>query len=279
MIRRLLICVCAAVFLLFLLSTNISKNPQGLQVSFLDVGQGDAIFIETVTGKQVLIDGGQYLDIDSVLSPLLPYYDRSIDVVVATHPDLDHIGGLPTIIQRYSVGRFLHSGYPSHSLGYTHLFETLSLQKVPQQIVGMGDRIYLDEYTYLDILWPPRLYHSDEPNEHSLVMKIHYGNTSAILTGDASRFNEYKLSKFYNKNLSANLLKLGHHGSKTSSSSTFLDMVNPNYAIVSAGCDNTFGHPHQSVVERVQQRNISLYETCKEGTLSFESDGRKWRVL
>lgn len=256
----------------------IHNNTEQLSVVFLDVGQGDSILITTITGKQVLIDGGAYPNVDVAISRHMNFYDRSIDLVIATHPDLDHIGGLVTVLKRYSVLIFLYSGLHSGITAYQQLTHELITSNVSIVTTDVGQTIVLDKDTYLQVLSPYWKSNLKDPNEKSVVIRLVYGDTSVILTGDASVFNEYDMVSVYGNSLSSDVLKLGHHGSKTSSSSLFLDAVQPQYAIVSAGCDNRFGHPHQEVVERISSRRVELLDTCSRGDIVFYSDGREWKL-
>lgn len=274
----MLIGAITSVLLSMVFVARYFENTNTLNVVFLDVGQGDAIFITTVTGKQVLIDGGAFPDVDVAIGKYMNFYDRSIDLVIATHPDLDHIGGLTTVLRRYTVPVFLYSGLHSGISAYQQLVNILISSDTSIVTAKAGQVITLDEDTSLTVLSPYPNSSSTEPNEKSVVVQLVYGNTSMLLTGDASVFNEYDMVSVYNKHLRSDILKLGHHGSKTSSSSWFIDTVNPQYAVVSAGCDNSFGHPHKEVITRLIQRNIIILNTCLQGDIIFESDGDTWTM-
>lgn len=256
---------------------KVVTEPKQLEVTFLDVGQGDAILITSVTGKQVLIDGGKYLDVDYKIARHMPFYDRSINMVLATHPDLDHVGGLVTVMRRYVVGMFIHSGLGATSEAYRELTDMVVESDIPIVTARAGQIIPIDEYTEIEILSPRPGMEVEDVNDHSIVAKLTYGDTSMILTGDASMHNEWELVEVYGEKLESDILKLGHHGSKTSSSSNFLREVNPEYAIVSAGCANTYGHPDPNVVDRVESMNITLLNTCDHGDITFTSNGKEWQ--
>ena len=254
----------------------VFRGQKKLEVVFLDVGQGDAIFITSVTGKQVLIDGGKYADVDTKIAAYMPFYDRSIDVVIATHPDLDHIGGLNTIIDRYDVDLFIHSGLLAGVSAYQELADSIIRSDTEIVTAQSGQTISIDEGTYIEILAPYPGVVSDDANEHSAIVRLVYGDTSVLLTGDASIFNEHDLVSVYGKRIESDILKLGHHGSKTSSSSLFLETVDPEYAVVSAGCGNNFGHPYADVIKRVEAQGINIHDTCKQGDIVFRSDNEEW---
>jgi competence protein ComEC len=262
----------------FLLLYFTFPSSRSLEVVFLDVGQGDSIFITTVTGKQVLIDGGKYPELDKKISKYMNFYDRRIDIVIATHPDLDHIGGLNYIIDNYEIDIFLHPGLRSKNVIYEQITSRIKNLSIKKRQVFSGSFIQLDEFTRIEFLLPYTDFDSANTNEYSVVGILKYAETSVILTGDSTIYNEVDLVSVYGKGLHSNLLKLGHHGSNTSSSDTFIESVNPKYAVVSAACDNNYNHPHPDVINRINRLNIELHETCG-GDVSFISNGRKWRVL
>lgn len=260
----------------FLVYQALAFESGVLQVVFLDVGQGDSIFIQTPSGKQILIDAGKYTDIGSLVAPYMSLNDRSLDMIIATHPDVDHIGGFISLVNEYDIDVFVHSGLLAGAREYQELAHTINEHHIPTVVGVSGSRIFLDKNVSLDILSPYPGFYSDEANEYSLVMRLVYGETSLMLTGDATIFNEYDLVSMYGENLESNILKLGHHGSKTSTSELWLDSVHPQSAIISRGCNNRFGHPHNEVVDRITERNIEMFDTCLLGDIVFESDGEIW---
>jgi competence protein ComEC len=270
-----LITTMAAITTVYLFS--IVPWSHGLTVSILDVGQGDAIFIETITGKQVLIDAGRSPYFLNQLSEALLFFDKHIDIVVATHPDLDHIGGLTSLLRNRKVEYVIDSGYVHTSLAYMSYQEARNTSKI---IYGsIGQTIMIDPYTTMEILAPPKGLSVDDANSHSVVVRISYGSNSILLPGDIGTKQEQELVHFYKLHLASDILKLAHHGSRTSSSLLFLETVAPDIGIVSAGCDNDYGHPHDDVVDRVVSLGISIYTTCDEGTIRFFSDGNTWKKL
>jgi len=248
-----------------------------LRVVFLDVGQGDAVLIITPLGKQVLIDGGKYEFLESKVAKYLPWYDQRLDLVIATHPDMDHVGGLVGILRRYRVDNFLHSGLLAGAQAYQEVAKAISEKHIPTYTAQLGQVIQLDSLTTLQVLYPFPKMTSFEANEYSIILKVTYRNNSVLLTGDANVFSEQDMVDFYGNDLASDILKLGHHGSKTSSSNSFLKMVNPQYSVVSAGCDNSFGHPDQSVVDRVVAIGSTILSTCSNGDIVFVGDGRIWK--
>lgn len=245
-----------------------------LKVSFLDIGQGDAILIETPDKYQMLIDGGPDAGVLRKLGEELSFWDRTIDVVVATHPDLDHIGGLPDVFARYDVGAYLETTNINDTSAAVALATAVAAEEIKQLYAEAGQVIHLGSDVFLQILAP----HGDETNwesnNASIVMRLVYKNTAVMLTGDASAGIEGYLVSLYGEQLESDVLKLGHHGSKTSTSEEFLAAVDPQFAVVSAGLDNRYGHPNQDVMERVFDQNIQVSHTGTDGTVTYISDGQ-----
>ncbi len=254
----------------------ITKEGRGvLRVSFLDVGQGDAIFIETPRGKQVLIDGGKGKAVLRELGSVMDFGDRTIEVLIATHPDADHIGGLPPVLAGYKVGMVFESGV--HDAGadasaFAQAIEKAGHTAIP---VRQGRYLVLEKGVVLSFLFPDRDASNFEPNMGSVVARLTYGSTSFLFTGDAPVAIETYLVSRYGKHLASDVLKLGHHGSKTSSSALFLGTVDPRYAVVSAGCENPYGHPSPETIASLDNFGITHVGTCEERTIVFESDGKK----
>ncbi|MAZ56257.1 hypothetical protein CL653_00490 [bacterium] len=250
-----------------------TEETSYLAVNFLAVGQGDAIFITTPSGKQILIDGGRDSRLLSSLRGHLSFFDRSVDLLISTHPDLDHIGGLIEFLPRYKVSNIIYTeamGNSKESDSYHDLVvqETSNIFLARKgQVVDMGDGVTI---TILSPTYDPSLLDS---NAGSIVVLLEYGNTGFMLTGDAPQAIENYLVDIFGDRLEADVLKLGHHGSKTSTSQIFLDTVSPIYAIVSAGKNNTYGHPHEEVVERIEDSGAAILSTIEGEDVSFLSDG------
>ncbi len=245
-----------------------------LKVSFLNIGQGDSIFIQSPTGAQVLIDGGPNRGVLRELSKVMPWFDRSIDLIIPTHPDADHVTGLIDVLARYQVSYVIQSSV----LGDTDVWRTLeksiesegstNLTAMRGQVVDLGGG------AYLEILFPDRLLPNVETNTASVVARLVYGDTSFMLTGDSPSEIEQYLVKLDAADLHVDVLKAGHHGSKNSSSLLYLGFVNPSVAVYSRGCDNKYGHPNPETISRMAQLSIPTLDTCKDGTVTFVSDGK-----
>lgn len=254
-------------------------SPSYLEVSFLDVGQGDAIFIESPSGIQVLVDAGRSKRTLEALSEVMPWFDRSIDMVIVTHADADHIGGLPDLLERYRVG-WLGLGQP-HQVGaaYQAVEELRASQLIPAEALTTGEVIDLGEGVYLEVLFPPMETLDFSENDASVVMRLVYGDTSVLLTGDTTKAVERYLVQTASGSLASTVLKVAHHGSDTSSDAQFLRAVSPQLAVIQAGRDNPYGHPHPVVLERLNGvGSTTVLCTCEVGTVMLVSDGtRIWR--
>jgi len=246
-----------------------------LKVTFLNVGQGDAIFIESPTGNQILIDGGPNKKILEALGGAMPFYDRSIDAVLATHPDLDHIGGLPEVLNSYKVKEYFDNGVKSETDASKELAKDISDKKITHSLLKRGELMDLGGGVFIEILFPfdvpdPK---SKDTNEYSIVAKVYYGNTSFLLTGDAPIATEKLLVAYDGKRLASDVLKVAHHGSKNSLSDAFLSAVSPKFSVISVGKDNRYGHPNQEVLDFLGKINTKILETFISGNICFYSDG------
>ncbi|PIR57635.1 MAG: MBL fold metallo-hydrolase [Parcubacteria group bacterium CG10_big_fil_rev_8_21_14_0_10_38_31] len=252
-----------------------AETRSTLMVAFLDIGQGDAIFIETPNGNQVLIDGGRNKKVLEELGKIIPFYDKSIDVLIATHPDADHIGGLPEVIKNFDISLVMEPGASSDTNIYKEFRRVISEKNIQTIQARQGMKINLDENAYLEILFPNQDVDGWDTNDASIVARLIYGENSFLFTADSPQKIENYLASVYQDNLKTDILKVGHHGSKTSSSETFLGYTNPDYAIISAGRDNTYGHPHQEVMKRLEDFGIPTLRTDELGTIRIQSDGNK----
>ncbi len=243
-----------------------------LKVSFLDVGQGDAIFIEAPNGVQMLVDGGPDNKVLEELSKVMSFWDRSIDIVVATHPDKDHIGGLPKVFERFDVGMAMDTGVSSDT-GIYREYDKQKKESGAELIdAKRGEVIVLDKShgIYAEVLYPGDNTESvKDTNDTSIVLRIVYGESEVLLTGDASKKIEKFLVSRYGDRLDSDILKLGHHGSKTSTDELFLKAVSPEDVIVSAGESNSYGHPHPEVISLVKEYGSRISSTYESDLLSF----------
>ena len=256
-----------------------------MTVIFLDVGQGDAIYIEALNGNQILIDGGSGKAVLRQLSAVMPWYDRSLDLVVATHPDADHIGGLPEVLQRYAVSNFMESGVAGDTGVYQELERVIGQEvaagQLTKTLARRGMRIVLDNKkgAFLDILFPDRDPSGWETNTASIVAKLTYDQQSFMLTGDSPRAIEQYLMAGDGVALISTVLKAGHHGSRTSSDPSYLALVQPEYAIISAGKNNRYGHPHAEVIQALEKLKIKILQTSELGNIKFQTNGQTLELI
>ncbi len=249
-------------------------RPPRLQVAFLDIGQGDAIWVQAPNGRELLIDAGPDQSVLEMLGKEKSFFDNTIDMILATHSDKDHIGGFPYVFDRYKIPLVIESEISSPTITDKTFTERITAESSDRLLVRTGERIILDpKYgVVIDVLFPDQNTTGWETNEASVVVKVTYGTTSFLLTGDSPSEVEQFLVKTYGEQLQSDVLKLGHHGSKTSSSAEFLETVQPSIAIVSAGLGNKYGHPHEEVIERAEDAHAQILETSQLGTINCYSD-------
>jgi competence protein ComEC len=234
-------------------------------IAFLSVGQGDAIFIQTQEGKRVLIDAGRS---SSVLKELYQFGGTTIDVLIASHQDADHIGGIPSVLDAYTVKLFIEPKTAHESSITSTVEEKIDTENSAHVYGYAGMKLILDSETTLSFLWPQKGIEGYDTNDMSIVLLLNMQNKTFLLTGDSGDTIEKLLVDHYGEMLQSTVLKLGHHGSHTSSSELFLDTVSPKEAIVSAAERNTYGHPAPVVIERLKKRGITVKET-KDGTITY----------
>jgi len=257
--------------------------PQGvLTVAVLDVGQGDAIYIESPTGVQVVVDGGPGSILLQQLPTVMPLFDRSIDVLVETHPDLDHIGGFVDVVGRYTVGAFVEPGIPKDTEAATVLEKKITDNNIPRYIARRGMTLDLGGGAMLEVLYPDhdvsRL-NQNIANEGCVVMRLVYAEVSMLLTCDMSAEMEGRVLELEGNGLASDVLKVAHHGSKYSSTDAFVAAVAPAFAAISVGARNTYGHPAQPTLDTLAAYNVQILRTDQEGTIIFRSDGKSlWRI-
>jgi len=256
----------------------IQEGGKSLKVDFFDVGQGDAEFIETPRKQQILIDGGPDMSILEKLGRAMPFYDRYIDLVILTHPEADHLNGLIEVLKRYDVGAVITAGIVRDTQEYEEWISLLKEKNTPIFIAKTGGIIDLGNNINVNILYPfenlagKKL---SDSNNNSIVSQLVYGDFEALFTGDIEKSTENKLVSA-GINLNADILKIAHHGSKTSTSDTFLRAVSALIAVIEVGKDNSYGHPHQEVLERL--KGLNILQTGKDGDIKIFSDGLSFEI-
>lgn len=254
------------VFLLFFVSRAGSGE---LKIYFLDVGQGDAIFIESPSGKQILVDGGPDNQVVQKLSEVMPFWDRTIDLILLTHHDADHLTGLIEALDRYEVKGIIETGLACEKPDCLAWREAKEKKRVLNVAAELGQEIVIDKNTKMLIVHPFESLVGkkvSKANNSSVVAKLVFGKNILLLTGDIEVGTERKLV-LAGININSGYLKIPHHGSKTSTSEQFLDSVSPAAAFISLGLDNRYGHPHQEVTDRLEKKNIKYYRTDELGTI------------
>lgn len=266
--------VCLFLLTLGLIRESLKLADGKLHLWALDVGQGDAILLRTPRGKTVLVDGGPDLSVLQHLGQHLSFFRRRIDLLILTHPDKDHISGFPEIVRRYHVGHVMLTGVEHDSARYVELVDLLDQADIPLIVSDPKQDIDLGDGVILDILFPDAATMDPdmETNRSSIMLRVLYGNQAILLTGDGDAWTEAQVLAT-GADVQSDILKLGHHGSKTSTSTGFLLAVNPRLAIVSAGRGNSYGHPHREVIDRLEKRDIPVRSTMEEGTVELILDG------
>ena len=269
---------------------------QLLEVNFFDVGQGDAIFIETPNRHQILIDGGPHSKILEKLNKEMMPWDKTLDLVILTHPEHDHIAGLIEALKRYKVNYILWTGVLQETAEYSEWQKLIQQEGAEIKIAKAGQKIILPTNSgpiKMEILYPFESLEGKRvknANNSSIVSRLVFGDISFLFTGDIYKLIEYKLIE-KGVDLESNILKAGHHGSKTSNSEEFIKMVNPEVVVILVGgnekvegkkCDNKkrnrYGHPNCKVLENFEKLGINILRTDENGDIKITSNGTDYKV-
>lgn len=264
----------------------VSPQPQlpeggALDLYVLDVGQADSLFLRSPGGKTMLVDagtGGAFAQIDAFLQA---QGVTKLDVVIGTHPHADHIGSMRKVVEKYEIGAYYMPDAQTNTQTFEKLLDALLEREVEvrQAAAGGNTLIEWDSAVEVRILSPLAGAAHQDLNDASVVCRVRFGETAAMLTGDAEAHAEWlMLDAFPAAYFQAQILKLGHHGSSTSTSEAFLRAVGPEIAIASLGEDNTYGHPHQEILEAMEAYGIPLYRTDLDGTVHVRMDGKGYTV-
>lgn len=246
-----------------------------LKVHFIDVGQGDAILVETPAGQKMLVDAGENVYGNRVVDYLLAQGVRELDVVVGTHTHSDHIGGLDTVMARFPVKTIYMPRVTQNTNSFEDVLKAVKQQGLTVFTARAGVVIPLQGIDCR--ILSPRADHYDELNDYSAVIRMQFGSQSFLLTGDARLIPENQMLDA-GEDLQANVLKVAHHGSYSSSSARFLKAVQPIYGIISLGKDNDYGYPHDSTLTRLARAGIKIYRTDLNGTIVISTDGSTLQV-
>ena len=260
-------------------SYPVGSTPgKRLTISYIDVGQADSILIQTPNGSNMLIDAGEAATQEALASYLTSKGVHNIDVLVATHPHADHIGGMAYIIKHFTIGSIYMPKATTTTATYEDLLYTIQSKELIINTAKAGVVIDLDSDLTVKMLAPNSASY-DNLNDYSAVIKMTYQRTSFLFMGDTSSVSEKEMLKNEKADLKADILKVGHHGSSTSSTATFLAAVAPKHAIISVGKDNTYGHPAQATLDRLKKVNALIYRTDQDGTIIVISDGQTITVM
>lgn len=275
---HLVVALCLAVFVFY--ANSIASQKDGLlKVYFLDVGQGDAIFIETPNGNQVLIDGGPDNKVLQELAKVMPFYDREIDLVALSHPHADHVTGLISVLERYDVKNILQANEDYNSPVVPAWRDAVKREGANDVEAIAGKIIELGNDVVLKVIYPKESLGGQtvkNPNNSSVVMMLDYKDTEILLVGDIEAKIEKELLV---DDIGADVLKVGHHGSKTSTTADFLKKVSPQVAFIEVGSKNKFGHPALEVIQRLEKSGIKYYRTDLDGHVEIVSDGQSFKTI
>ncbi|WP_095645595.1 lamin tail domain-containing protein [Methanosarcina spelaei] len=253
---------------------TVTQSGQNLTVHFLDVDQGDSILLE-IDGKSMLVDSGESDQGKVVTAYLQDQGISTLDYIVATHPHSDHIGGMNEILNNFQVEHFVDSGYPHTSKTYEDMLTTIDQKNIPFQVAQAGQKINFDPAVDIEVLNPAKTY-SEDLNENSVVFKVTYGTTSFLLMGDAGLETEERIIKA-GYNVDSDILKVGHHASRSGSGASFISAVSPEVSVIEVGAGNDYGHPHAEILERLQKAS-KVYRTDLDGTITVTTDGSTYNV-
>jgi len=278
-IIHLVVFLCLSIFAWTTYSTASQKDGL-LKVYFLDVGQGDAMFIEAPNGNQVLIDGGPDGKVLSELGKVMSFYDRDIDLVALSHPQEDHAAGLIEVLKKYDVKNILWAEGEYNSPIFGAWREAVKEESADEIDAVAGKTIDLGAGAILTILFPAASTAGSfvkNPNDNSVVIMLEYKENRFLFTGDAESATERKLVGM-GTDLKADVLKVGHHGSNTSTTEGFLSEIKPQVAVIEVGAKNRYGHPRKEVLGRLEKNGIKYYRTDTDGTVEIVSDGNNFKI-
>lgn len=266
------------------------KNNNDLEIDFLNVGQGDSVLIKLTNQATIIIDGGPSTDLVQKVSSQLPYYQKTIDLLVLTHPHDDHLAGLLDLVKRYQVKKILQTNALYNSAIYSEWQREIKQLKIPviEAMAGEVLNFGQDNQLQLRVLYPLTNISGQQfknINNSSIVLKLTYGQTRVLFSADAEKEDEQAMIDFAARcncgeqyNLSAQVLKVGHHGSSTASSENYLQAVNPEEAIIQLGKDNKFGFPHLTTRYRLARAKVRIWRNDLNGVIKLISNGQGYSI-
>ncbi|HGM1477924.1 TPA: ComEC/Rec2 family competence protein [Clostridioides difficile] len=257
--------------ILIIISLLIGCDKKSLlSIHMIDVGQGDSILVQTPTNRNILIDGGDEDSENIIISYLRQKRIKTIDIIIATHPDSDHIGSLDNIIKKFNVNSIYMPEQSTDSEAYQNLINSCTDKNLSIQHLYKNDVLNIDNNINIYVLSPS--YIQEESNLNSIVFKLTFNDNSFLFMGDAEEENEKEILHSFKLN-NINFIKIGHHGSNSSSSLEFIKKISPDIAAISCGYKNQYGHPHREVINNLKQNHVSIYRTDRIGDIVFYSDG------
>lgn len=260
--------------LLLLVGFSVAGTSGELIIHYLDLGQADSILLELPNNEIMLIDAGNNSDGQKLVNYLREQGIDTIDYLIGTHPHADHIGGLDDVIENFVIGRI----YMPEVIHTTKTFEDvlLAVQRKGKKITPARTEVSIIDDPVLQIYFlSPINNNYKDLNHYSAVVKVDFLDKSFLFTGDAEKINEEEMIEKYGVRLKSHILKVGHHGSNTSTSEEFIEKVVPDYAVISVGKDNSYGHPSALVIQRLQNHGVKIYRTDLQGTIIARSDGQQ----
>ena len=266
-------------------------SASDIRIVVIDVGQGDSIFIKTPNKKYILVDAGGVPSwkgggVDTGRDYVMPVLERNmpynapLDAVVMTHPHADHVGGMASILKDMKVKKVYDSGYARGDKEYADCLDVIKRKDIPYEIVSDGDELEIDPDVSIKVLSPPSGFYYEDANNNSVVLRLKYKDFTILLTGDAEMEAEnYIVSRHPKSEISSNVLKSPHHGSRSSSSPSFIAACQPEVAVISCGRNNQFGHPHSETISRYRSIEAAVYRTDYDGDVTIVSNGFNFTVI
>ena len=270
----IILLLTSIIYTLYQRLQGIYNTSPTLQVHFIDVGQGDSTLIITPDKKTVLIDAGDEQHSSRTTGYIKSQGIDKLDLVIATHPDADHIGGMDKVIKNFDIGMFSMPLVSKDTKQYKEIKKELKNKKLKNKPLYTGDGLSIGKDVKLQILSPQKNKTYSDTNEYSIVARLLYKEVSFLFMADATMENEIAIINDFD-DIRADVLKLGHHGSSTSTSDYFLGKVNPSIGVISCGKNNKYGHPHKEVMNLLEKYNIIIFRTDKQGSIVLKSDGYK----
>ena len=251
-----------------------------LTVRMLDIGQGDSFLLEK-DGKFVMIDTGDIEHREAIVQLLKKYHVKTISKIIITHPHADHLGGMNAIFKNFKVESIYDDGMPANTASYKNYLKQIEANKIPYQSLKAGDEVNFFDGVNFKVLGPVKKIKDQKGNSdfnnNSIVGRLTYGNFSMMFTGDAEKEEEASILS-QKGTFKSDVLKVGHHGSRTSTSPEFLKAVAPKEAFISCGQGNDYGHPHKVTVDKLNKAKIHIYRTDRDGTVTLTTTGKEYTI-